>query len=122
MLKDIKNKDDIRVFVDSFYSKVRQDALLGPVFSGAISGDWQPHLDTMYAFWDSVLFSVPGFSGNPFAKHIPLKIDSAHFDQWLVLFDETIDAGFSGPVAEEAKTRARLIAKIFISRLQYIGK
>ena len=120
MVEDIKNKDDIRAFVDSFYIKVRQDKLLGPIFSGAITGDWQPHLDKMYSFWNSILFSVPGFSGNPFAKHVPLPIDSKHFDQWLLLFDQTIDAGFAGPVATEAKTRARLIAKIFISRLQFM--
>jgi len=87
------------------------------VFLGAITGDWQPHLDKMYAFWDSVLFGVAGFSGNPFARHAPLPIGQEHFDQWLVLFDETIDSLFSGPVAREAKNRAQLIAKIFVSRL-----
>lgn len=116
-MEDIRNKNDISVFVDSFYDKVKRDAKLGPVFLGAITGDWQPHLDKMYAFWDSVLFGVAGFSGNPFARHAPLPIGQEHFDQWLVLFDETIDSLFSGPVAREAKNRAQLIAKIFVSRL-----
>lgn len=61
-----------------------------------------------------------GFSGNPFAKHVPLLIDSAHFDQRLVLFDEAIDAGFVGDVATEVKTRARLVDGIFLSRLRYM--
>lgn len=121
-MEDIKNKDDIRSFVDGFYDKVRQDAFLGPVFLGVITGDWQPHLDKMYAFWDGILFGVPGFSGNPFARHAPLSITQEHFDQWLVLFTETIDTSFSGIKAEEAKMRAQLIAKIFVSRLDDMNK
>ncbi|WP_442587678.1 group III truncated hemoglobin [Pedobacter sp. AW31-3R] len=120
-MEDLKNKDDIRIVVDGFYDKVRIDPMLGPVFSKAITGDWQPHLEKMYAFWDSILFSVPGFNGNPFAKHVPLLIGQAHFDQWLVLFEETMDDNFSGPVAEEAKKRAQLIAHIFVSRLEGIS-
>jgi hemoglobin len=116
-MEDISNKNDITVFVDSFYEKVRHDTLIGPVFFGAITGDWQPHLDRMYAFWDSVLFSTPGFTGNPFAKHVPLRISQEHFDRWLVLFDQTIEENFIGPVADDAKLRARSIAKIFVSRL-----
>lgn len=115
---DIGNKEDIKVFVDAFYDKVRRNTLIGPVFFGAIRGDWQPHLDRMYAFWDSVLFSNPGFTGNPFAKHAPLRIAQEHFDQWLVLFGETIDENFTGPVADDAKNRAQSIAKIFVARLE----
>lgn len=116
-MDDIRSKTDISVFVDAFYDKVRRDQQIGPVFFGAIKGDWQPHLDRMYAFWDSVLFSNSGYSGNPFAKHATLAISERHFDQWLTLFDQTINGNFAGPVAEEAKMRARLIAKIFVSRL-----
>ena len=119
-MKDITNKQDISVFVDAFYEKIKHDQLLGPVFFAAITGNWQPHLDRMYAFWDSVLFSAPGFTGNPFVKHATLRIGQEHFDQWLVLFDETINSNFCGPVAEDAKNRARLIGKIFVSRIEDI--
>jgi len=119
-MEDIRNKNDIAVFVDAFYDKIKHDQVLGPIFFGAIKGDWQPHLDRMYAFWDSVLFSTPGFTGNPFAKHAGLRIGQQHFDQWLVLFNETIDSNFAGPVAEDAKNRAQLIGKIFVSRIEDI--
>lgn len=121
-MEDISNKNDISVFVDSFYDKVRHDTLIGPVFFGAITGDWQPHLDRMYAFWDSVLFSKPGFTGNPFAKHVTLRISQEHFDRWLLLFDQTIAENFVGPLADEAKNRASMIAKIFVSRLEGIKR
>jgi len=119
--KDIKDITSIRLFVDEFYGKVRQDTLLGPTFEEAIQDNWGPHLEKMYAFWNAALFGVPGFRGNPFGKHAPLKIGPAHFDRWLELFSLTIDKNFKGYIAEDAKNRAGLMAAMFLSRLQKIG-
>jgi len=116
MNADIKNLEDIRLFVDGFYHKVAQDELIGPVFAGAIE-DWTPHLEKMYQFWNAALFGVPGFRGNPFAKHAPLQINAAHFDRWLSLFNETINENFEGEMAEDAKNRAVLMAEMFLRRL-----
>jgi hemoglobin len=118
-MKDIQGLEDIKVFVDDFYQKVRKDDFIGLVFMNAIS-DWAPHLEKMYAFWNAALFSVPGFKGNPFAKHAPLGISQAHFDRWLILFDETINSDFEGEMAEEAKNRAQLMATMFMKRLEAI--
>lgn len=115
-MKDITGLEDIQLFVDGFYSKVRQDELIGPVFAGVIT-DWQPHLKKMYAFWNAVLFGEPGFKGNPFAKHAPLPIVQEHFGKWLELFAETIDENFEGPMAAETKQRAGLMATMFMSKL-----
>lgn len=116
-MKDIEGIADIQLFVDQFYSKVRQDSLIGPVFEAVIAGDWQPHLDKMYAFWNAALFGVAGFKGNPFAKHAPLPIAQQHFDRWLELFTETIDSHFEGPMAEDTKHRAGLMAVMFVYKL-----
>src|SRR3954470_14833746 len=105
-MKDISDITDIQLFVDEFYGKVRRDDLIGPVFLQAIPGDWQPHLNKMYAFWNAVLFSVSGYKGNPFSKHAPLQIKQDHFDRWLTLFAETINNHFEGPVAEDTKKKA----------------
>lgn len=119
--KDINDITSIRLFVDDFYGKVRRDAVLGPIFDEAIQDNWGPHLEKMYAFWNASLFGVPGFRGNPFAKHAPLKIGPSHFDRWLELFYETIDSNFEGYIAEDAKNRAGLMASMFLNRLQKIG-
>jgi hemoglobin len=115
-MKDITGLEDIQLFVDGFYSKVREDKLIGPVFAGVIT-DWQLHLEKMYAFWNAVLFGEPGFKGNPFAKHVPLPIVTEHFGRWLELFAETIDENFEGPMAVETKQRAGLMATMFMSKL-----
>ena len=117
--RDISGVDDIKLFVDTFYEKVREDNLIGPVFNNVID-DWTPHLQKMYAFWNAVLFSVPGFTGNPFAKHAPLPIESVHFDRWLVLFNDTIDSLFEGEVARDAKKRANTMAILFLSKLEHM--
>ena len=117
-MKEIEDITDIKLFVNEFYEKVKNDILIGPVFLEKIPGDWQPHLDKMHAFWNAALFGVPGFKGNPFAKHAPLKINAEHFDRWLELFDETIDNHFEGYMAEDTKNRAKLMAGMFLSRLQ----
>lgn len=119
-MKDINGIDDIGLFVDEFYARVRVDDLIGPVFMEVIL-EWQPHLDKMYAFWNAVLFGVSGFKGNPFAKHAPLPIEQEHFDRWLELFYRTIDTHFEGPVADDAKKRAGIMAEMFLYRLKNIA-
>lgn len=114
---DIEGINEIRLLVDEFYSVVRADEVLGGVFEAAIKGDWQPHLDKMYAFWNAALFGVPGFKGNPFARHAPLNIGELHFTRWLQHFASVVDRYFEGPVADDTKKRASLMAIMFQSKL-----
>jgi hemoglobin len=115
-MNDIKDIDSIKQFVNEFYGKVQQDILIGPIFNQTIEY-WEPHLEKMYAFWNAALFGVPGFRGNPFAKHAPLNLKPAHFKRWLELFHQTIDRNFEGPVADDTKARAELMAAMFQDKL-----
>src|SRR5206468_6548613 len=88
--RDVVTEDGIRRLVDAFYAKVRVDPELGPVFARAIPGDWQPHLNKMYAFWSSVMLTSGRYKGNPVAKHLVVEgITLELFERWLALFDET---------------------------------
>ena len=116
-MKAIENIDDIKTFVDTFYAKVRKDDLLGPVFESRVS-DWPKHLNTMYNFWNAVLFQARDYNGNPFAHHVSLSVDHHHFERWIKLFYETLDEHFMGTVADTAKLRSATIAKTFYSRMQ----
>lgn len=119
--RDIEGLEDIKLFVNEFYNKVKEDALLAPEFFSRIPGDWQPHLDTMYLFWNAALFGEKGYVGNPFSKHASMNIDEVHFERWLSLFTETIDAYFEGTLAEDAKWRASVMADNFLRRLKDIN-
>jgi hemoglobin len=115
-MNDIEDIAAIKLFVNEFYGKVQQDLLIGPIFNQTIE-NWGPHLEKMYAFWNAALFGVPGFRGNPFAKHAPLNLNPDHFKRWLKLFHQTIDRNFEGPVADDTKNRAEIMAAMFQDKL-----
>jgi hemoglobin len=113
-MEDITDRKDIILLVDEFYEQVKADQLLGPVFSHL---DWPKHMPTMYNFWSSMMFGDMSYQGNPFQKHLNLKIGPGHFKRWLELFIGTVDAHFLGPKATEIKDRAHSIASVFQHKL-----
>jgi hemoglobin len=121
MKNDIKNEEDIKLLVDTFYDKVNQSLLLSPIFNDFAGINWESHLPIMYRFWNGILFGEGGYKGNPFEKHIPLPIDAKHFENWLSLFIGTVDELFAGNKADEAKQRASVIAYTFQSKLEYMN-
>lgn len=78
----------IERLVRSFYARVRDDGILGPIFAAKIQ-EWQPHLQKMFAFWSSVALMTGRYHGQPMTRHVPLPIDARHFDRWLALFAQT---------------------------------
>lgn len=103
--------DFIACFVDSFYARIRDDALLGPIFSARIA-DWDAHLERMKRFWRSILHNSGEFAGNPMAKHQAIGgLEEHHFAHWLDLFYETLRDLERDPEATRlVGTRARMIA------------
>ncbi|AKD04235.1 group III truncated hemoglobin [Pontibacter korlensis] len=120
--QDILTLDDIKLLVDTFYTRVRADKMLGPVFEERIEDRWPKHLDTMYRFWQTVLLEQYTYQGRPGAKHITLPVGVEHFERWLVLFFTTIDELFSGEKATEAKWRAEKMADMFVSKIAFYQK
>jgi hemoglobin len=78
----------IQCLVHAFYAKVRKDGLLGPIFDSHV-GSWDLHLERLCSFWSSVALMSGRYHGQPMEKHLPLPVDSRHFDRWLQLFRET---------------------------------
>lgn len=120
MKQDILTLDDIKVLVDQFYSTVRKDKLLGPIFQERIQSNWAIHLEKMYSFWQTILLDEHNYFGSPFPPHINLPINAQHFGQWLKLFEATVDQLYSGKKAEEAKWRAQKMAQMFQFKLEYL--
>ena len=104
------DEDMIERLVHAFYGRVRQDALLGPIFDKRID-NWQTHLKRMCAFWSSVALMSGGYHGQPMEKHLPLPVDSRHFDRWLRLFGETAFKVCPSPAAQHFMERAARIAE-----------
>lgn len=118
--KEIEKIEDIRMLVDTFYGKVREDELLGPIFNGIIQDKWEEHLEKMYRFWQTVLLDEHTYYGSPFAPHAQMPIRENHFNQWVKLFHSTIDSLFEGERAEKTKKQSEQMASIFQSKIYYI--
>jgi hemoglobin len=118
--KDIEGLDEIKVMVDDFYNRIKEDDLLTPIFNFRLSTHWAPYLEKMYAFWNAVIFGVKGYNGNPFMKHATMELDPEHLKRWINTFNQTIDSHFEGPIAEEAKISAAVMASMFMFKLDKI--
>jgi len=117
--RDIISKEDVKLLVNDFYGRVRENDLLSPIFNEVIGENWPKHLEKMYGFWETLLLDVQAYSGSPFLKHAKLPIAKQHFDNWMKLFIETIDDHFSGEKANEAKWRAERMSEMFQYKLDY---
>lgn len=125
MKTDIQHQDDIKLLVDTFYSKVNNDAILSPIFNTAFQVDWEHHLPRMYSFWEFMLFQTGTYRGAPFDVHLAVNekvhLTEAHFDCWLALFNGTIEELFEGSNAAMAKLKVENIKKIWSYKMQQIN-
>ena len=117
--EDISDIEDIKLLVNTFYAKVRQDDLLADIFNVIIEYRWPAHLEKMYRFWQTVLLKEHTYNGSPFSPHAQLPVTATHFDRWKALFFETVDEQFSGEKAVEAKWRAKKMAEMFQMKIDY---
>lgn len=116
MKKDIETIADIQLLVDTFYEKVKADAVIGHIFTEMVKVNWEKHLPVMYKFWENSLFYTGSYEGNPMELHKHLNraisLSATHFKQWTSLFTTTVDELFEGATAALAKQRAKSIATV----------
>ena len=117
-------KENIRTMVNTFYVKILKDDIVGPFFIAKLGDDmsnehWMPHLDLLVNFWASIALGDTDYRGNPFAPHTQLgELKRETFEQWLVLFFETLDEVYVPSVAAQFKERSTIIAGNFMRNLR----
>ena len=107
--------------VDTFYGRVRHDAMLGPIFARHVN-DWGPHMLRMNAFWRSVLLRTGEFQrsdrGSPPVLHAAVGgLGADHFARWLTLFSSVLEERLEERPAQTWKGRAQSIGD---SLLQHV--
>ncbi|WP_099868123.1 group III truncated hemoglobin [Pararhizobium haloflavum] len=105
-----------RVFIGGlvreFYSRVRTNDRLGPIFSNVIGEAWEPHLEKMTDFWCAVILKNGAYSGRPVPAHLKLdQVREEDFDIWLSIFRRTVSDLCDPKLAAIFMERAELIAK-----------
>ena len=111
--KQIETDADVQILVHEFYTKVRNDEILAPIFTAVIQDTWEEHLQVMVDFWSSMLLFTRKYKNDPFPKHGVLELETIHFERWIELFNQTIDSLFIGYNASSAKDIAFNMARVF---------
>ncbi len=115
MKTNVITENNITQLVNKFYTKVRADDQLGPIFAEAVgesNEEWEPHLRRMVDFWSSIMITSRNYHGNPIKKHQDLPgFDINLFDRWLALFAETAHELYVREIADKYINRSRRIAE-----------
>ena len=111
----------ISLLVESFYSKVRADEELGPIFDNVIKDNWAEHLGKMKQFWGAIALKTGAYHGRPMPAHMRLKnVTPAHFEKWLALFAENLEEISPTPEAKAFfNDRAQNIARSLMMGMFY---
>jgi hemoglobin len=121
-LADIETRADCERLVRAFYSKAMADPVIGFLFTDVAHLDLEAHVPQITSFWETILLGTKTYSGNPFAKHVPLHqkagLREGHFKVWLGLWFGTVDELFAGDRANQAKVHALRVAQAFSQRLE----
>lgn len=92
---------EISRVVAIFYTRVRADAVLGPVFAAHVS-DWPEHEAKIAAFWRNAILRERSYSGNPMRVHVSRPdVKAEHFPIWLGLFHEVLRAELPTQTAQQ---------------------
>jgi hemoglobin len=120
-IKDITTRKDIEQLVNDFYTRVRSDETIGIIFNEVVKMDWDTHIPLIVDFWETILLDNPVYQRNAMEKHYEINrvypLKQEHFDAWLRLFNETVDAHFNGSTATLAKKRASSIASVMLFKM-----
>jgi len=121
-LNDISSRADIELLVTKFYEKAIPDAVIGHFFTSVISIDWEVHIPVIVDFWENILLGTGKYNGNPMDKHFALNklapLEPVHFARWLMLWNETVNELYAGPIANNAVSRATTIAGLMEYKMQ----
>lgn len=116
-MTDINTKDDVKLLVDTFYAKAKEDEFIGPIFTQFID-NWDKHHIKLYQFWRTVILKQAAYQAKPVQMHFKMPLTKAHFDRWLVIWTATVDNLFEGENAEIAKFRGEKMATSFMEIIE----
>lgn len=102
----------LQPLVDRFYGKIRQDAVLGPVFDDLVD-DWPEHLARLASFWSTIMLRTTDYKGNPGIVHRTHanRITPDMFERWLALWAEATMEVLPPPLASAMQERATRMAR-----------
>ena len=124
-MRDIENSEDIKLLVETFYSKALNDEKIGPIFK-TVHFSLEQHIPVMVNFWETILLDVVSYKGNPMLKHLEMNktvpLEAEHFERWIKLWKETVSGRFNGLTAQQAINRAESIAALMQHKINQLNQ
>ena len=116
----IPTEAELQALVSTFYSDVRLDPLLGPIFAEKVT-DWDNHSAKIADFWSSVMLGSGRYKGNPFAAHMPFKdrLRPELFGRWLELWGNAARRTLAPAAAASVEQKAHRIAESLMAGLLF---
>lgn len=126
---DIETRDDIAHLMRTFYGRMFEDEVMGPIFKDVAKMDLDAHIPIMCDFWELQLFQKPGYRGGMMAVHFRLHmmmpnaegLEHHHFMRWMDYWVDTLDDLFHGARATWAKTVAARVARNMSQRIDEVS-
>jgi hemoglobin len=124
-MTDIRNREDIVLLLERFYSKALVDETIGYFFTEVVPLNMETHIPLITDFWETVLFGKAAYRGNVMQVHQHIHqlspFNDGHFKRWAQLFIETVEEMFEGDKATMAKQRAESVATLMRIKLVHGG-
>ncbi|MFV0306213.1 MAG: group III truncated hemoglobin [Desertimonas sp.] len=121
-MSDLDTRAAIHDLVVAFYREIVFDDVLGPLFDEVAETDWTVHIPRLIDYWCRILLGDIGYRGALLEAHREVHqrepFGDEHFDRWYRLWVDSIDARWSGPLAERAKDHAAATAGLISRRLR----
>lgn len=118
----LNSREAIELLVNSFYTKVKQDELLSPIFNNVEFFSWDTHIPVMVDFWETLLLDTATYKGNTMQKHITLHrrtpLTPELFERWKLLFYSTLDELFEGENVVIAHKRVEAMSGLMQFKIQ----
>ncbi len=107
----------LALLIDRFYTSVRADVLLAPVFEPVLHDHWPAHLERMVDFWCTACKIERRFRGDVYKKHMALpRMAPAHLARCLQLWRQHTEALCTPTQAEHLQDVA-----IGVARVMHLG-
>lgn len=120
--RDIQTREDIVQLVTTFYGRLFEDPVLGPIFTEIAKVDLDEHIPTFTNFWENILFRTGSYRGGFMAVHMRVHLMATltmpHVQRWLDYWESTVDELFAGPNANLVKVHANRVGVNMIRRLE----
>lgn len=115
---DDAREHELGELVDRFYTVIRSDPVLGPIFESHVS-DWTRHLETMRRFWSAAMYQTGRYAGRPLDVHLAIpELKPEHFPRWLRLWEQAVDDAAQSDARDRLKVLASRMASTMQSRIR----